>query len=400
MHAWIRRIYVTTRAFTLTLKLSAILLALLTAHTAVAQLMLSGNENKIELTSGTPQAASNPQPDSLSLIDFSTFPPQVRHTPGISNTVIGPPSNLAILSGGRRALLADSLVMDSSATPDPWRPGTSMKWLDLTSNPIRVITSFDAGKQPSGLSVDAAEKFAIVANRAAGSLSLIELAGDTPRTVQTLDVCAPELSISDVAIHPNGKLALASVQKGGYLAIVNVSDGKLTLSDHKVSVYGQPYRVVTTPDGALGLTAGQGFAQNGIDADALSIVDLQSTPARTIGYVSIGAVPESIEISPDGQWVAAVLMAGSNYPPTDSRHAEKGELAILRRNGKSFEHAQTLPTGRIPEGVAFTSDGRYLVVQAHPERQLWVYELQDGTWVDTTVRISVPGMPSSLRASR
>lgn len=71
--------------------------------TLQGQLMISGNENKIELTSGSPRAAEAPMPDSVSLIDFATFPPQVRHTPGISNTVIGPPSNLAIVSGGAAA---------------------------------------------------------------------------------------------------------------------------------------------------------------------------------------------------------------------------------------------------------------------------------------------------------
>lgn len=89
-------------------------------------------------------------------------------------------------------------------------------------------------------------------------------------------------------------------------------------------------RVVITPDGSLGLTAGQGFAQNGIDVDALSVIDLTANPIRTIGYVELGAVPESIEISPDGQWVAAVLMAGSNYPPEDPRFRDHGEVVILQ----------------------------------------------------------------------
>jgi hypothetical protein len=59
----------------------------------------------------------------------------------------------------------------------------------------------------------------------------------------------------------------------------------------------------------------------------------------------------------------------------------------------------SLTVGRIPEGVAFTSDGRNLVVQCHPDRELWVLAVQGKKLKDTGRRIAVPGMPSSLRAS-
>jgi 6-phosphogluconolactonase (cycloisomerase 2 family) len=110
-------------------------------------------------------------------------------------------------------------------------------------------------------------------------------------------------------------------------------------------------------------------------------------------------VPESIEVSPDGQLVAAVLMAGSNLDATNPLHSNHGEIALLARRGRTFERVQVIKTGRIPEGVAFTSDGRYLVVQAHPEEALWIYEVQGGKLKDTGERISVPGFPSSLRAA-
>jgi DNA-binding beta-propeller fold protein YncE len=164
-----------------------------------------------------------------------------------------------------------------------------------------------------------------------------------------------------------------------------------------VSVYGQPYRCVITPDGELALTAGQGFG-NGLDRDALSVIDLRSDPIRTIDYVAVGAVPESIEISPDGRWVAAVTMEGSNLAADDPLRGEQGAVVLLERRGRTFERVQELPVGRIPEGVAFTPDGKHLVVQCHPDRELWLFEMRDGRLRDTGERIAVPGMPSSLRA--
>jgi sugar lactone lactonase YvrE len=73
---------------------------------------------------------------------------------------------------------------------------------------------------------------------------------------------------------------------------------------------------------------------------------------------------------------------------------------LLARRGKTFRVVGEHPVGRIPEGVAFTSDGKYLIVQCHPDRELWIFSLSRGRVKDTGQRIKVPGMPSSLRASR
>jgi hypothetical protein len=62
--------------------------------------------------------------------------------------------------------------------------------------------------------------------------------------------------------------------------------------------------------------------------------------------------------------------------------------------------AQEHGIGRIAEGVAFTSDGKYLVVQCHRHRELWVFSVERGRLKDTGERIKVPGNPSSLRASQ
>jgi sugar lactone lactonase YvrE len=92
-------------------------------------------------------------------------------------------------------------------------------------------------------------------------------------------------------------------------------------------------------------------------------------------------------------------MSGSNLPSTDPNYSKHGELVLLKRDGKTYRLAERHPIGRIPEGVAFTSDGKYLVVQCHPDRELWIFSIKGGRAKDTGQRVQVPGMPSSLRAS-
>lgn len=362
------------------------------------QLVISGNENKIDLTPGVPAVISNAESDTISLIDFSTSPPKVEHLSGISNSVIGPPSNIAITPDARLALIANSLKIDPS-DPAQWVPESYVHVLDLTAKPPKVISRVGTGLQPSGISITPDGTLALVANRAAGTVTVLSIAGKEVKRIRDVQVCDPDLSVSDIAINPAGNLALASIQKGGYLAVLKIDGDQVTVTDRNFSVYGQPYRCVITPDGELGLTAGQGFG-SGLDMDALSVVDLKSDPIRTIDHISIGSGPESIEISPDGKLVAAVLMNQSNLAPDDPNLTKQGGLVILSRRGRTFEKVQELPVGRIPEGVAFTGDGKLLIVQCHPSRQLWVFSVEGEKVSDTGMRITVPGMPSALRAAR
>ena len=379
------------------LAFGAILLCLTLAGSLRAQLILSGNENKVDLTTGGIRVIPPSGPDSISILNFSSFPPSVQHLQNIPNTVVGPPSNIAITPDGSLALIADSIKIDPSNQTN-WLPNSAIHVLDLKATPPRVVAQVQAGKQPSGISITRDGKFALVANRAEGSVSLLRINGREVTSVESVKISLPEEAVSDVAISPDGRLALASVQKGGYLAVLHLENGHLQFTGRKISTYGQPYRCVITPDGDLALTAGQGFG-NRMDHDAVTVIDLRANPIQTIQHVTIGAVPESIEISPNGRLLAAVVMNGSNLAATDPNHSGNGALEILVRRGKTFEKKRSLPVGPIPEGVAFTSNGRYLVVQCHPSRELWVFRVSGDSVKDTGLRIKVPGMPSSLRGS-
>ena len=373
-------------------------LVALTTH-AAGQVMLSGNETKVDLTGGGPKVipGATADADSVTLLDFSQFPPSATHVKGVANTVVGPPSNIAISPDGKVALVANSIRLDPSAAAG-WVPENHVHVLDLTARPPKVIGRAQTDLQPSGIAFAPGGRTALVANRAGGTVSVLTVDGTNVKQAESVKVCEPAESVSDVAISPDGKLALASVQKGGYVAVLKIENGKVTNTGRKVSAYGQPYRVVITPDGELGLTAGMGNG-NGVDVDCVTVLDLKGGEPRAVDYVPIGASPESIEISPDGKLLAAVVMDGSNLAPTDAHHTTAGALVILERRDRTFAKSQRLPVGRIPEGVAFTGDGRHLVVQCHPDRQLWLFDVKDGRVTDTGDRIEVPGMPSSLRAA-
>ena len=168
--------------------------------------------------------------------------------------------------------------------------------------------------------------------------------------IEHVKVCESELSLSDVAIGPEGSTVLATVQKGGYLAQLELKDGTLTSTGRKFSVYGQPYRVVISPDGRFGITAGAGSGDP-IDPDALTIIDLQANPPSVTDHITIDPVTESLEISPDGRLIAAVCMSGSNLSAQDPNRTEFGRMVILKRSREGYKVSQRLPTGRIQRAL-------------------------------------------------
>lgn len=363
-------------------------------------LVVSGNENKIELTSGVAKVIRPRGPDTLSVLNFATFPPTVDHLTNVPNTVIGPPSNIAISPDGTLALVANSVKVDEFAGPG-YSPNNEIHAVDISIHPPRVIEHlFTRGRQPSGISFTPDGKYALVANRADGSITLLQISNSSPRmtVVNTIPVCKPEEEISDIAISPDGRLALASVKAGGYLAVLELRNGVVRVRERKVSVFGQPYRVVITPDGELAVTAGSGFG-NGYDNDALTIIQLGGGEIRATEHITIGVGPESLEISPDGKMLAVVVMNGSNLAANNPNRSGSGGLEIFVREKQTFTRKQQLETGAIPEGVAFTGDGKYLVVQCHPARELWLFEVKGKKVKDTGERVKVPGMPSGLRAA-
>ncbi len=377
------------------LVLLILFVAYLTPGRAGADVLVSANEGKYDLSSGVGRAVEKALPDSLTILDFAAFPPRVTHVTGISNSVIGPPTNVAVTPDERLALVANSVTR---YTDDPQRPEVDhlVQVVDLKATPPRVTDRVRVGAQPSGMSINRAGDLALVANRGDGTVSVLSIAGDRVAVRDTITVGDSNSEPADVAINPAGTLAIVSLNKAAQVRVLEIKDGQVTVQPRKLPAYGQPYHVQITPDGALGLVAGGGN-QKGPDADLLTVIDLSKSAPRTVDHFVVGTGPEAFDISPDGDLVAVVLMESSNVAADDPHRTKHGQLRLWKRSGNSFNKIQDLPIGRIPEGVCFTSDGRYPVVQEHAAKQMAIYEVVGGHLKDTGVRIATPGFPSALR---
>src|SRR5215470_8764951 len=138
-------------------KLGAVLGSLLLGCTASstsarAQMLIVGNDEKIifdDTGKGIPQP---PGKDSVSIIDISKpEAPKIAATFPLINTIIGPPTNLAIHPSGEIALIANS--MNPEADGSSWKnvPDDKVFVIDMKANPPQMIATVNAGKQPSGM---------------------------------------------------------------------------------------------------------------------------------------------------------------------------------------------------------------------------------------------------------
>lgn len=357
---------------------------------ASAGTYFSAHEGKITLQNGEAVPSPRPTPDTVMFLD--TRDPDRIQILELSNSVIGPPSNLAYSNRTHWLLVADSVALEEGAVV----PANGVSCVRFEDGRFGEVTRIEVGEQPSGIALDPAGEVALVANRRGGTIGVLRLAAEGWTLAQTLTVCAPDAGVTDVSIHPDGQEAFYVVREGqqlGRLARDPVTGNWRSVGE-KLTLPGFPYRVVYRPAGDrvyVNLASADGG--NGM----LVCVENLDTEMALTQVVDLGfRDPESVEISPAGRWLALPMMAGSNLPPDDPAYDPQGRVLIYRE-GAGPELTQTLVCGAIPEGAAFSEDALELVVQCHVDQELWLYRRPDeAAPFALAQRLPVDGYPSSL----
>ena len=131
----------------------------------------------------------------------------------------------------------------------------------------------------------------------------------------------------------------------------------------------------------------------------MTLIDTRAKPIRAAEYVTVGVGPEGLALSPDGRWPAVALQNGTNRPKDHPMRSERGRLLLFSLRGTRATQVARAATGRNTQGVAFTTDGKYVVVQNYVEQELAMYRITPTALEDTGVRIKVKGHPASLRVA-
>ena len=365
-----------------------------------AQTLIVGNDEKQGWDENAKPIIKEPGHDTLSLVDISKpEAPRIAATIPLVNSVVGPPTNLAIHPSGEIALVANSLEPITQGWAHRLDPDNKVFLIDLKATPPKVIGTITVGKQPSGMAISPKGDLALVANRADGTISVLSIRGKDVLVVDTVTVGTGTDSVSTVAITPDGKRALAVKAAANKVALLSIDGQKVTYDKRDLPAGIFPYNIAVTPDGKLGLTSdnGNGGSSDG-NADTVSVIDLEADPPRVIDHVTVGDSPEGLAISPKGDLAVTVEARGSNMPKTSFFYHQGGAVTALKIDGKKVTRMGEITVGALPEAVAFSPDGNYLYVGNFIDGDLWVLMVEGTTLTDTSQRFKLPGHPASMRS--
>jgi DNA-binding beta-propeller fold protein YncE len=362
---------------------------------ANAQLMIIGNDEKVTYDAGK-QSFLGPGKDTVSIVDISTpESPRIITNLPLTNSLFGPPTNLAITPDGRLAIVAKSVDHVPDGAGWKFVPDNKLYVIDLTTSPPSHIATVEVGKQPSGLDINRAGNLALVANRADNSISVLAIQGKDVKLVDTVPMGE---QVAAVAFTPDGKRALAVKFSGHKAALLEVDGQKVTYTKYDMPVGLWPYNIGVTPNGKLAITANNG-AGGGTDgqADTVSIIDLEATPPRVIDHVVVGDAPEGFAISPTGEIAVAILLRGSPAAKTAWYYNRNGSVAVLKIDGKKVTKVGEVEVRALPEGAVFSPDGKYLYVGNFLDSDVSILKVDGTTVTDTGKRLELPGHPASMR---
>ncbi len=352
-------------------------------YTSAKPFMIVGIDEKVSWDDEGKTILSAPGKDSVLIVDLANpEDPKIVATLPLENSVVGPPVNLDIDPSGSVALVANSVdvVKDGEALKQV--PDNKIFVIDLKANPPKLAATVTGGKQPSGLSFSPSGKMALVANRADNSISVLSVDGTDVKVTDTITF--PD-SVAHVIFTPDGKRALAVRFPAHKISVLDVAGDKVT------------YNKLDLPTGQW-LTSDNGYsgASDG-SIDTTSVIDLEANPPRIIDRVVVGDGPEGLAMSPKGDLAVAAILRGSNANKKAFFYNKNGSLSILKIDGQKVTKTQDIEVGGLPEAVAFTPDGNYVLAGNYMDQDFSILKVDGTKVIDTGKRFKVPGHPASAR---
>ena len=365
-------------------------------HTPVllAQIAVSANDNKLMLVNGVATVVQNPAPDTVAIIDLKQFPPKILAEIEAPASVVGPPLSVAITPDESLALVTAAMKIDpNDATKQV--PDNRLSVIDLKASPPAVIATVETGKGPAGLSINRQGTLALVANRSEGTVSVLSISGKDVKNVGTVPLGDEKTSVSHVTISPDGKTALVTRQGDSMVSVLAIDGTKVEYTKRDLTVGVSPYGAAISADGTVAVVANIGRGSG--DNDTVSMIDMTVKPVRTVETITVGQTPEGINLSSDGKLCAVIIMNGSNKPKDSPFYNDHGKVLVYRVEQKKLTKLAEAPIGHWSQGVAFTPDNQYVLVQNMVEKDIMIFKLDGGKLEDTGQRLKMKGGAAAIR---
>jgi len=367
-------------------------------HTPVilAQIAVSANDNKLMLVNGVATVVQTPAPDTVAIIDLKQFPPKIIAEIEAPASVVGPPLSVAITPDESLALVTAAMKIDpNDATKQV--PDNRLSVIDLKASPPAVVATVEIGKGPAGLSINRQGTLALVANRSEGTVSVLSINGKDVKNVGSVPLGDDKTGVSHVTISPDGKTALVTRDGDNMVSVLAIAGTKVEHAKRDLTVGMRPYGAAISADGTVAVVANIGRGSG--DNDTVSVIDMTVKPVRTVETITVGQTPEGINLSSDGKLCAVIVMNGSNKPKDSPFYNDHGKVLVYRVEQKKLTKLAEAPIGHWSQGVAFTPDNQYVLVQNMVEKDIMIFKLDGSKLEDTGQRLKMKGGPAAIRTA-
>ncbi|WP_428492965.1 YncE family protein [Rhodopila sp.] len=351
---------------------------------AMADVIVSSNDgHTIMNPQGKLVAPAQPAPDTISVIDVTSAPPRIKATFDAPGSVVGPPGAIWLSpdqSWGivTAATKADADAMSgakSGAKSDAKSGGISpddrVAVFDLTANPPKVVQTVTAGLGASQVRVSPDGRLALVANRAEGTVSVFAVSDKRLTAVGKVDTGNPK-SMPSAVVFVDDQTALLTRGGDNMVSVLHVDGTHITIDPRPITTGLAPYSMDINAAHTLAAVSNMGRGDG--DEDSISLIDLQSKPYRCVGTFGVPSGPEPMKFSPDGRYLAIGAEHGSTKPATNPFHHDNGLLGLYAVQGQTLRKLAETSTGPWIEAIAFSRDGKTVLLQGMRNRQIEVFD--------------------------
>jgi DNA-binding beta-propeller fold protein YncE len=351
--------------------LSATLLLAPAAAARGGDIVLSSNDgHTVQDEQKQLVAPKDLHPDTVSLIDVSKYPPRIVATIEVPGSVVGPPTAVWVARDASWAIVTSATKADPEAK-NGISPDDRVSVLDLASKPPAIAQRVTAGAGATTARVSPDGRLALVANRAEGTVSVYTVADKRLTPVGKVDLGNKGALPSGIVLTRDGRHALLSRSGDNMVSVLNIDGTNVTVDPRPITTGIAPYTMDINGAGTLAVVSNMGRGDG--DRDTVSLIDLTSKPFRVVETVGVPSGPEPLKLSPDGRFLAVGAENGTTKPSGHPFHHDKGLLTIFAIEGHKLRELDQAPIGGWDEGIAFSHDGRTILVQGMADREIYVF---------------------------
>jgi hypothetical protein len=357
-----------------------------TTLAARADVVLSSNDgHTVQDAQKNLVAPSEVKPDTVTLIDVARYPPTIKATIEVPGSVVGPPMAAWIAKDESWAIVTSATKADP-AGKSGIAPDDRVSVLDLTASPPKIVQSTTAGAGATMVRLSPEGTLALIANRSEGTVSVFSVKDKRLTPVGKVDL-GNKASLPSSVVFVNATTALLTRGGDNMVSVLHLSGTNVTVDPRPITTGMAPYTMDLNAAGTLAAVSNMGRGDG--DADSVSLIDVTGKVFRTVATVGVPSGPEPMKFSPDGKYLAIGAENGSTKPVGHPFHNDKALVAIYAVQGAGLKKLAEAPVGGWAEAIAFSRDGRTLLVQSMADRAIDVFRW-DG-------RKLTPGKPLTIK---